>query len=160
MTLLFAASPETVPPMAAVTGLVVQLTVTALALAATLLPLPPVTPQVCVGLLGCVVTVTAKEPPLLMVVRKTKTPFLLIGSVSLPLSSSTNPLPASPETVPPIVKGPAEPVPVVVPAPDNLLERLTTTKIATIPSKKKDFCAALMTLIVSCIFGGFWHLGI
>ena len=42
------------PPMVAFTGFVLHVTTTLVTLAVTLLALPAFTPQVCVGLLGCV----------------------------------------------------------------------------------------------------------
>ena len=53
ITLELATSPETVPPMVAVTGFVVHETVT-VTLAVMLLPVPALTAQVWIGLLGCV----------------------------------------------------------------------------------------------------------
>src|SRR5260221_6731770 len=69
------------------------------------LPLPFTTTQVCAGFDGCVLIVTAYAEPLVSGVGNVK--FTLFRpvtvTVSVPLFSNTNPLPANPETFPPTV---------------------------------------------------------
>src|SRR6516165_7953997 len=93
------ANPVTVPPI--VNAAAAQVTCTLLTLAVAV-PEPFVTVQVCAGLLGCVETATLYVP--LTAVVKVNDPFPLIARLSVPLSVSTNPVPVSPLTVPPIVK--------------------------------------------------------
>jgi hypothetical protein len=66
-------------------------------------PLPFETLQFCVGLEGCVETVTLYVAPLLSGVEKVKLPLLLTEKLLPPLSCRVSPVPAKPETVPPIV---------------------------------------------------------
>jgi hypothetical protein len=70
------------------------------------LPLPALTTQVCVGLEGCVFTVTTYAPPLAMDVLKVNGPLAVMARSSPPLSSRMSPVPLRPITVPAIVKGP------------------------------------------------------
>jgi hypothetical protein len=143
MTLDPATRPVTVPPMVAVTGFVVQETVT-LTLAVTVPLAVPVAAQVCVGLLGCVKTVTAYVPPLAMVVANARVPFAVTVSLSVALSARTSPVPVSPLTVTLIVKGPPVPPP---PVPFGIeLQPTTNTKIAIKCRKKKGFRAAFINM--------------
>jgi hypothetical protein len=79
---------------------------------AVAVPVPPVTAHVCAGLVGCVWTVTLYVLAVFLKVNET-VPVPVTGSVSVVLSTSTNPEPTRFETDPPIVYAP-EPVPVVV----------------------------------------------
>src|SRR5580704_9918040 len=133
------------PPMVAVTGFVVQVTVIPVTLAVAV-PLPAATRQVCDGLVGWVRTVTAYPPPLAMVVVKVKEPFAVTVRLLAALSCRTTDSPvASPLTVPPIVNGPpAEPgpVPVVV---CSELQAPASSKIAVKYIREKNFRAAFIT---------------
>src|SRR5208283_3901615 len=66
-------------------------------------PDPLVTVHVCVGLVGCVCTVTLYAPLTKVLNVNCTVPVPLMVSVSVPLSANTNPVPLSPVTVPPIV---------------------------------------------------------
>src|SRR4029077_6793257 len=66
-------------------------------------PLPLVTVQSCVGLLGWVLTVTAYAVPLATDVANVNVPLAVTERLSLPLSCKTRPEPVSPVTEPPIV---------------------------------------------------------
>ena len=91
-------------------------------------------------------------PPLAIAVPNAKAPFALIGRVLEPLSCKTNPVPESPETMTLIVKGPpGVEVELELPA-GTPLQPLTSSKIAVIQTRKKDFWAALITFIVSLYF--------
>jgi hypothetical protein len=93
-----------------------QVTCTLLTLAVAV-PEPFVTVQVCAGLLGCADTVTLYAP--LTAVLNVNGPFPLIVRLSEPLSWSTNPVPVSPVTVPPIVKVVGLPFPPPPPPPPD-----------------------------------------
>src|SRR5215469_49611 len=118
------ASPVTVPPI--VNAAAAQVTCTLLTLAVAV-PVPFVTVQFCAGLLGCVDTVTLYPP--LTAVTNVKGPLPLIVRVSEPLFCSTNPVPVSPVTVPPIVKVVGFPPP--PPPPPELLFTPLHAAIAT-----------------------------
>ena len=95
--------PLTVPPTVKV--LVVQATATFVTFAPAIVPLPFVTVQVCVGLDGCVPTVTAYAAALARPVGNVKAPLAETGSVCAPaFNDNTRPLPDKPLTVPPTVK--------------------------------------------------------
>ena len=70
------------------------------------------------------------------VVANAEVPFALTVSLSVPLSARTSPLPASPLTVTPIVKGPPEPEPEPEPF-GNELQPTTDIKIAMKCRRKK-----------------------
>lgn len=67
-------------------------------------PLPTTTPQVWVGPVGGVATVTAYGAPLATLAAKVKGPLAPIASGSAPLLRSTRPDPTKPDTVPPTVQ--------------------------------------------------------
>jgi len=90
-------SPPTVYP------LVVQVMATLCTLVPMTEPDPDDTTQVCAGLVGCVLTVTAYEELFESAVAKVKVPLELTVRLSAPLSCSTNPDPTKPLTLPPIV---------------------------------------------------------
>ncbi len=94
------ASPETVPPTVALAVEHVTVTFVTLALA---VPVPFVTAHVWTGADGCVLTVTLYAPPALTAVVNEKEPLAIMLRLLPPLSCRTKPVPASPETVPPIV---------------------------------------------------------
>src|SRR5580692_1817715 len=70
-------------------------------LALVIVPLPPVTTQVCQGLVGCVFTVMAKGCPLAIGAAKANEPEPEMARSPAPFSWMTRPLPVSPVTVPP-----------------------------------------------------------
>ncbi len=84
--------------------MVEQSTITSVTSALPTVPVPPVTVHVCVGPAGCVLTVTAKAPPLATVVAKVNVPLALTARSSVLLFWRTRPVPESPITVPPILK--------------------------------------------------------
>src|SRR5580704_8071821 len=69
----------------------------------SIVPEPLRTVQVCVGLEGCVITVTEYAALLSSRVPKTKVPLPLKLRESPPFSCSTKPEPLNPVTVPPTV---------------------------------------------------------
>ncbi len=81
----------------------VQLTATVVTLALATVPLPLATTQVCAGPVGCASTVTAYALPVAIGVEKVNEPLAVTARLFPPLSWSTRPVPARPETVPPIV---------------------------------------------------------
>ena len=97
-----AVRPLMVPPT--VTAPVTQVILTLVTLAAATVPEPPVTVQVCAGLVGCAETVTAYAlPDCTAVANVNVVAPALTARVSPPLSCSIKPLPLSPLIEPPIV---------------------------------------------------------
>ncbi len=93
--------PETVPEMPNTP--VTQLIATLVTLADAV-PLPFVTEQVCCGVEGCVSTVTAYAPPLLIGAANVKLPLALTVKLAPALFCSTTLAPvARPVSVPPMV---------------------------------------------------------
>src|SRR6516164_3527050 len=127
------ARPVTVPPI--VNAAAAQVTCTLLTLAVAV-PVPFVTVQFCAGLLGCVDTVTLYPP--LTAVTNVKGPFPLIVRVSEPLFCSTNPVPLSPVTVPPIVKVVAFPPPPPPPPLELPFTPLHAAIAAAIKTMRRD----------------------
>ena len=81
-------------------------------------PEPWLTEQVCVGPVGCVLTVTAKVPPLCIGVENENEPFALTVRSLPPLFCRTRPVPPRPLTVPPTVY--------------ELVAQLTTTPVTSL----------------------------
>jgi hypothetical protein len=94
-------NPLTVPP---IENFDEQVILTLVTLAAAV-PDPFVTLHICVGFVGCVCTVTLYKPPKVNAVLNVKgtVPVPVTVKASPLLSSSTNPVPARPVTVPPTV---------------------------------------------------------
>src|SRR5580692_9278426 len=102
-------------------GFVVHLTSTSVTSVALAVPAPFTTTQVWVGCAGCNCTSTLNALPTLTLVAKTNDPLADTLRGPVPLSVSTSPVPASPDTVPPTVTGagglplpPHEPRPIAI----------------------------------------------
>ena len=126
------------PPMTKVVS--VQLTATVVALPPASVAAPPVTTHVCAGVMGLVLTVTAKFVPSVRGVAKTKVPSADTGRSSPPLSWSTRPVPERPITEPPTV--------------NLLVTQATATLVAFAPASVPVPLVTVQTCerLVGCVF--------
>src|SRR3954467_13905319 len=108
--------PVTLPPTAYVC--VAQTTMTVVTLPVATVPEPWLTEQICAGPVGCVLTVTAKVPPLCIGVENANEPFALTVRSLPPLFCRVRPVPARALTVPPTVY--------------ELIAQLTTTPVTSL----------------------------
>src|SRR5260370_9535584 len=91
-----------------------------------------------------------------MVVLNVNEPFAVIVRLSAPLSCRTSPVPVSPVTVPPMVKGPPPPPQLTVqpPVPLAWLQPARIIKLINRYTKKEsfsgDFIRASLLLVPAC----------
>jgi len=135
ITLAPVASPEIVPPIVAVTGLVVHATATVVTLAVAV---PLLADAVHVCAVGCVFTSTSYAPATAVLnVNGTEAPPVpgVMVRVSVALSDKTKPVPVKPLTLPPLVYVPV--VPPVPPLVDVFFRPLQALISSTAPARAK-----------------------